>query len=209
MPSETDLPGWRADIRDYYLGMERAADAMMRSIGRSLGVTEDGFSRLFAGGISALRLLRYPVRSSSARVDVNQEQLYVLHQNAKREVVSAAHVDFGCMTLLAQDKADGLQARMPSGAWIDIPPSDRHLVVNFGKLLERWTCGRVRATEHRVLSPERERFSLPYFCEPRVDAVIKPLLPKDDDQFAPFSYGDHVWASQPRLRRLFGVSEYR
>ena len=38
MPSETDLPGWRADIRDYYLGMERAADAMMRSIGRSPSV---------------------------------------------------------------------------------------------------------------------------------------------------------------------------
>ncbi len=204
MPSESDLPGWKASVCDYYLSMECVANTLICSIARGLGVPEESFSRLFLGGISALRLLRYPVRPSSARAAVAEEELYVWHDGVQREVISEAHVDFGFMTLLAQNDADGLQAKMPDGEWIDIPPVDRHLVVNFGKLLERWTSGRIRATEHRVLSPGRERFSLPFFYEPRVDAEIKPLPLTDAEQFAPFLYGDHVWTSLPRLRRFFG-----
>jgi isopenicillin N synthase-like dioxygenase len=79
-----------------------------------------------------------------------------------------------------------------------------HIVVNFGKLLERWTGGRIRATEHRVLSRGRERFSVPFFYEPRADATIAPLPLPGAEQFTPFVYGDHVWASIPRLQRLFG-----
>ena len=204
VPPEDDLPGWRNVVRNYYLGMEYAADALIRSIARGLGVPEESLAAQFAGGISTLRLLRYSLRSDSSKSALPEEQLYVEHDGLKREVVSEAHVDFGFMTLLVQDEVAGLQARIPAGTWIDIPPTGDHVVVNFGKLLERWTGGRIRATEHRVLSSGRERFSLPFFYEPQVDAEIAPLPLPDSEQFTPFRYGDHVWSSLPRLRRRFG-----
>lgn len=205
MPLESDLPGWRNVVRDYYFGMERTSDALIRAIARGLGIPEESFATWFAGGMSTLRLLRYPVRPHSSKPDLPEEQLYVEHDGMKREIIGEPHVDFGFMTLLAQDEVGGLQARMPDGAWIDVPPAEGHIVVNFGKLLERWTSGRIRATEHRVLSPGRERFSLPFFYEPHADAEIAPLPVSDAEQFAPFLYGDHVWASLPRLRRVFGA----
>ncbi|MEM7226325.1 MAG: 2OG-Fe(II) oxygenase family protein [Pseudomonadota bacterium] len=205
LPAESELPGWRAAVRYYYLGMERVADALMRAIARGLGIPEEHFSSLFVGGASALRLMRYPVRAPSSRAAVPEEEgLYVVHNGKMREVISEAHVDFGFTTLLAQDNVDGLQAKMPDGAWVDVPPVDGDLVVNFGKLLQRLTAGRIRATEHRVLSPGRERFSLPFFYAPRLDAEIKPLPLVGAEQFTPFAYGDHTWASLPKFRRLFG-----
>jgi isopenicillin N synthase-like dioxygenase/GrpB-like predicted nucleotidyltransferase (UPF0157 family) len=204
MPSDSDLPGWRAAVRDHYLGMERVADALMRSIARSLGQSEDGFPRIFHGGSSALRLLRYPIRPADSWANVDVEGLVVSHNGGQRLIASEAHTDFGCLTLLLQDEADGLQARLSDGAWLDIPPTEGHLVVNFGKLLERWTSRRILATEHRVLSPGRERFSLPFFYQPHLDARIEPLPLGEAEPFASFLFGDHVWASLPRLRRLFG-----
>lgn len=56
-----------------------------------------------------------------------------------------------------------------------MPPTENTLVVNFGRLLERWTDGRIKATPHRVIGSGRERYSVPFFYEPRIDAVIAPL----------------------------------
>jgi isopenicillin N synthase-like dioxygenase len=74
------------------------------------------------------------------------------------------------------------------------------LVINFGRLLGRWTSGRLRATEHRVLASDRERFSLPFFYEPRADAEIAPLPLPGGEDFAPFRYGDYVRTTS-RVRR--------
>jgi isopenicillin N synthase-like dioxygenase len=189
-------------VRAYYLGMERVAAMIMRALARGLGVAEDLFAQAFSGGLSTLRLMRYPLRSPQAAAMVAEDELYVTEGARRRMLSSEAHVDFGFMTLLAQHGVAGLQARMPNGEWIDIPPRHEALTVNFGKLLERWSGRRIRATAHRVLSLGCERFSIPFFYEPRADARIAPL--PGVEPFEPFLYGDHVWASQPRLRRFFG-----
>jgi isopenicillin N synthase-like dioxygenase len=108
-------------------------------------------------------------------------------------------VDSGFVTLLAQDGVEGLQARARDGSWVDVPPVDGTLAVNFGKLLDSWTSGRIKATEHRVLGPGRTRHSIPFFYEPRVDAVIAPLPLADAARFAPFSYGDHLWSAMTQF----------
>ena len=64
----------------------------------------------------------------------------------------------------------GLQARHSSGEWLDVPPREGSLAVNFGKVLERWCGGRINATEHRVIGAGRERMSIPFFYEARADA---------------------------------------
>ena len=113
------------------------------------------------------------------------------------------------MTLLAQDGVEGLQARAADGTWLDVPPEADAVVVNFGALLGRWTGGRIRATEHRVLGSDRERFSIPFFYEPRVDATIAPLPLAGGPSFEPFVFGDYLWATVTRLVEFQGLESAR
>jgi isopenicillin N synthase-like dioxygenase len=126
-----------------------------------------------------------------------------MHDGERRHLAGAAHTDSGFLTLLAQDGVCGLQARTAGGAWIDVPPLDRALAVNFGQVLERWCGGRIRATEHRVLGSGQERFSIPFFYEARADAQIRPLPLDDPRSFEPFVYGDYLWA------RIVNFVEFR
>jgi isopenicillin N synthase-like dioxygenase len=207
LPPEAALPGWRADVRAYYLGMEALGAAMMRSLARSLSLDEHVFAPAFRDGISTLRLIRYPERPEGSFHGADPAKVFVEHDGQRRYVIGAAHVDSGFVTLLAQDGVPGLQARSRDGAWIDVPPAEGTMAVNFGGLLERWTGGRIKATEHRVLGPGRERFSIPFFYEPRVDAVIRPLPGGPD--FAPFAYGDHLWAAMVKFVEFRAIADLR
>lgn len=207
LPPEAALPGWRDDIRAYYQGMEALGAAMMRSLARSLSLDEYLFAPAFRDGISTLRLIRYPERPESSFVGADPAKVFVEHDGERRYVIGAAHVDSGFVTLLAQDGVPGLQAKSREGAWIDVPPAEGTMAVNFGGLLERWTGGRIKATEHRVLGPGRERFSIPFFYEPRVDAVIRPLPGGPD--FPPFTYGDHLWAAMVKFVEFRAIAGLR
>jgi isopenicillin N synthase-like dioxygenase len=205
LPEERALPGWRAAASTYYRAMNRLGGLLMRSLARSLGIDEHTFDGAFGGGISTLRLIHYPERpkdTAAASGDIE-----VVHKGQRRYLVGAAHVDSGFVTLLAQDGVEGLQALSRTGEWIDVPPEDGTLVVNFGGLLERWTGGRIRATEHRVIGPGRERFSIPFFYEPSVDAVIRPL--PGCPAFEPFSYGDHLWTAMSRFVEFKAIADLR
>jgi len=199
LPAEADLPGWRAAVADYYRAMEATGAVLMQALARGLGLEESTFDAAFRNGISTLRLIRYPVRpleelDPSLRIDGG----YML---------GAPHVDSGFVTLLAQDGVAGLQVEDRAGQWIGIPPGEGTLVVNFGKLLERWTDGRVRATRHRVVGAGTERFSIPFFYEPAVDAMIAPL--GLGESFTPVSYGDHLWEATTKFIEQRGIAHLR
>lgn len=204
LPPESVLPGWRAALAGYFAAMEKIGAVLMASLARGLGVPGSIFADPFADGISAIRLLRYPPPSTDTCEGDPAELLYADDLDGTRRLVSIeAHSDYGFLTLLAQHGIPGLQARGPDSAWIDLPPVEGTLVVNFGRLMERWTAGCLRATEHRVLSLGRERFSIPFFYAPRVDAVIAPLPLANAVSFEPFLYGDFVWSIPLRARRSF------
>lgn len=205
LPDESRLPGWRADAAAYYRGMETLGRMMMRAIARGLGLAEATFDAAFAGGISTLRLIRYPPRPLSSLAGADPEKVFVTHNGRRLHLIGGAHVDSGFVTLLAQDGVEGLQARANDGRWVDVPPREGTLAVNFGGLLERWTGGRIRATEHRVVGAGRERFSIPFFYEPRVDAAIRPLPIAGAEAFPPFTYGDHLWAAMTRFVEFKGL----
>lgn len=207
LPDEAALPGWRKDAATYHLAMTRLGGVVMQSIARSLGVDENFFDKAFRCGISTLRLIHYPERSGESFGNASRDAIEVEHKGRRRYLVGAAHVDSGFVTLLAQDGVEGLQARNHDGEWIDVPPDDNTLVVNFGGLLERWTGGRIRATEHRVLGPGRQRFSIPFFYEPAVDAIISPL--PGSPAFEPFTYGDHLWAAMTRFVEFEAIAGLR
>lgn len=205
LPPESLLPGWRATAAAYYLAMETTGAALMRSVARGLGLEETTFDAAFDNGISTLRLTRYPVRTS-APTDPSH---VVMHHGEPRAIIGGAHVDSGFVTLLAQDGVEGLQAQNHSGAWIDVPPVEGTLAVNFGRLLDRWSGGRVKATLHRVIAPGRERFSIPFFYEPRVDAEIAPLPIAGVEPFAPFLYGDYLWDAATKFVEQAGIRHLR
>lgn len=209
LPDEAALPHWRDAVARYYAGMEQLGRVLMHSIARGLGLPEDSFDAAFENGISTLRLIHYPVREADSFEGADEARVYVEHQGQRRYVTGAAHVDSGFVTLLSQDGVEGLQARAVDGAWIDVPPVDGTLAVNFGKLLQRWTGGRIKATEHRVLGAGRTRYSIPFFYEPRVDAVIVPMAQSAGEDFTPVSYGDHLWEAMTKFVEFRGMENLR
>ncbi len=123
----------------------------------------------------------------------------------ERWLMTKEHTDSGFVTLLWQDGTGGLQARDASGAWIDVPPAEGALVVNFGQLLSDWTGGRIKATEHRVHGGLAERFSVPFFFEPAVDAKITALFDLQPDWPGDLVYGDYLWSRIGRFGNFVGV----
>lgn len=209
LPDERELPGWRAVAGHYYAGMEQLGAMVMRSLARGLDLAGDTFDAAFEDGVSTLRLLHYPARPPQSAAGMRDEDLYVEHKGEKRALSGKAHVDSGFVTLLAQDGVEGLQALDSKGEWIDVPPTEGSLAVNFGGLLELWSGGRIKATEHRVVGSGRQRFSIPFFYEPSAEAVIAPLPIAGAKPFEPFSYGDHVWAAATKFAEFKGLEGLR
>ena len=207
LPSEAALPGWRATAAAYYLAMEDLGHALMRAVARGLGLRETHFDAAFAGGISTLRLIRYPARARETLAGI--AGIAAEGDGNGRHLIGAQHADSGFVTILAQDGVAGLQALAPDGAWLDVPPVAGSLAINFGRLLERWTGGRIRATEHRVVGNFAERRSIPFFYEPAADARIAPLPLAFCPQFEPFAYGDHLWSSMTRFVEFRGLEHAR
>ncbi|HVJ42062.1 MAG TPA: 2OG-Fe(II) oxygenase family protein [Dongiaceae bacterium] len=211
LPPDQLVPGWHAAAAGYYRAMEQVGRMLMRAIARGLGLDQAYFDSAFQDGVSTLRLIHYPPRSAAALAQMNDAKFWTEHAGKRVYLTGAPHADSGLVTLLAQDGVAGLQAEARDGSWIDVPPIERTLVVNFGRLLERWTSGRLKATQHRVIGHGNERYSIPFFYEPRVDAVIAPLPGPAGGgvDFAPFLYGDHVWASTTKFVEFHGMEHLR
>jgi isopenicillin N synthase-like dioxygenase len=209
LPAPELLPGWRESVRVYYRAMEAVSQALMRAIARGLLLPEDFFDQAFVKGLSTLRLLRYPLRTDAEQTARSEPGVWVTHRGERFYVNGAPHVDSGFLTLLAQDGVGGLQARHLDSTWLDVPPIDDGLAVNFGRVLERWCGGRIKATEHRVIGTDTERMSIPFFYEARADAEIGPLPMDCAQSFAPFLYGDYLWATTTQFVEFKGMERLR
>ncbi len=186
-PEEALLPGWRAAAMAHYAEMEALGRLEMASLGRSLGVGEGYFERFFGGGSSTLRFLFAPAAPDLTPDEVEARYRTVIDGEARR-LITPAHRDSGVLTLLWQP--GGLQAQAPDGAWLSPPEVPYSLNVNFGDCMTFWTGGRLKATPHRVLADERDRCSIPFFFEPRFDAMIAPM--PGAPAAPPVRYADHL-----------------
>lgn len=196
IPDETVLPGFGAALNAWITTMERLGNAVLRALAKGAGLDPNAYARAFEHGASTLRLLHYPVRSHSANAEA--QRLSRQFAGQERMVGTGEHTDSGGLTLLVQDGVGGLQVQAMDGAtWQDVPPIPGSVVVNLGDLMQIWSGGLYRATPHRVLSPGVERFSIPYFYEPRYEAVITP--PGE----AHFTYREHL------VRKIAGFTEFR
>lgn len=106
------------------------------------------------------------------------------------KLTTPEHTDSGFMTILSTFGFQGLQVLYKS-KWRSVKPQPNHLVVNLGDILSRASNFTLKATKHRVLDIGVERFSQPFFMEPRYDAVIPSnlLLPEEKQKEPPIIFG--------------------
>ncbi|XP_057251330.1 gibberellin 20-oxidase-like protein isoform X2 [Beta vulgaris subsp. vulgaris] len=109
------------------------------------------------------------------------------------------HTDMCCMTILYPDDVSSLQVRSKEGKWMDIEPVKGSIVLNIGDMLEAWSNGILRSSEHRVmLRKPRDRLSMAFFWTFEDDKVIfapKELVgggPQKKRVFKPFVCSDYV-----------------
>jgi len=195
-PQEGLLPGWRATVEQHYREIEQLGRSIMQGLAVYLGLDARYFEPYFGGGSSTLRFLLSPHRPDLTPDKVEERSRATIGGKLVR-LGTGAHRDSGVLTLLWQEGS--LQAQDPDGDWLDAPTLGRALNVNFGDVMSFWTGGRLQATPHRVLAVERDRYSIPFFFEPNVDAIIAPI--PGAPARPPIRYADHVFEKI----KLFGT----
>lgn len=154
------LPGWREAVLAYYDACWSLGRLIHRGFALDLGVTEDFFEDKLDAPLATLRLLHYPGRRAPAMPG---------------QIGAGEHTDYGNVTILATDGVAGLQVRTRGGDWIDAPAVPGAFVCNIGDCLMRWSNDIYVSTAHRVLMPERDRYSAAFFLDPNPDAVVEAL----------------------------------
>ncbi|BFV60079.1 isopenicillin N synthase family oxygenase [Kitasatospora sp. CMC57] len=155
------VPGLRAATLNWIDHLGSVAARLLHELLASIGAHPDFYDYAFAGHPHLrLKLVRYPGTAPDGTAQG-----------------VGAHKDYGFITLLLQDEVGGLEVLRSDGTFLSVPPLPGAFVVNLGELLEVATDGYLKATSHRVVSPpgSRERFSVPFFYNPRLDAHITPL----------------------------------
>ena len=174
------LPGFRDAVLAYTDAVDALGRRMVRVCAVALDLPADYFDAAFAESQFSFRLTHYPP------VAAEQNQYGI-----------APHTDANFLTFLAQTDVPGLQLRLPSGAWLDVPYVPDSFAVNAGDMLHRWTNGRFKSTPHRAVPPVgRPRYAIPFFLGPHIDTVIACLPtcegPQRPPTFAPITYADYL-----------------
>ena len=126
------------------------------------------------------------------------------HEANKLTYTCEEHTDTTFVTLLVTFAYTGLEVLRNNGTWMGVAPRPGSLVVNIGELLSRLTKRRFKATYHRVRDIHRDRYSVPFFLEPRFDAKFE--FPDDNSTI---TYGPWLIQRMRRRKYQYGhVPEY-
>jgi isopenicillin N synthase-like dioxygenase len=174
------LPGFREDVVAYYNAVMALGNQLFRAFAIALDLPENFFVDKANKPTSQLRLLHYPPND----MPMDRKHLGI-----------ASHSDFECFTILNQ-RSTGLQVMNSADEWVEAPPLDGTFIVNIGDLLEGWTNGRFKATQHRVVNTGRERYSLPLFFAVDYHTVVEPLpqfvTPERPAAYSRIVAGEHL-----------------
>ena len=152
------LPGFRDAMIDYQNVLSVLGYAMLPLYARALDLPADYFDPYFTAPMWWTRNTYYPA------LEAEENQFGI-----------SPHSDHSFITLLPISEVPGLEILLPSGGWLPASPVADGILVNTGEFLNRWSNGRFIATPHRVVTPDRDRYSMAMFFNPNADAVAEPL----------------------------------
>ncbi|MGB4136078.1 MAG: 2-oxoglutarate and iron-dependent oxygenase domain-containing protein [Microbacterium sp.] len=158
-------PELREVVSEWHETLSEVARKLLRAWALALGAAETYFDEHFGEPSTLIKIVRYPGK------DEPEPQQGV-----------GAHKDSGVLTLLWVEPGKGGLQVQRDGEWVDAPPVPGAFVVNIGELLEYATSGYLKATNHRVVSPQApdERISIPFFFNPQLDRRLPVIdLPAD------------------------------
>ena len=175
-----DLSGFRDTVLAYTDAVDALGRRLMPACAVALDLPPDAFDAAFAESQFSFRLSHYPP------VEAAPNQFGI-----------APHTDANFLTFLAQTEVPGLQLRLPSGDWLDVPYVPGSFAVNSGDMMTRWTNGRFKSTPHRALPPVgRPRYAIPFFLGPHLDTEIACLPtcqgPDNPAKFPPITYDAYL-----------------
>lgn len=178
----SDLPGFKETVQACYRSLSTLGRNVMRAFALALELPEDHFERWLTGPMATLGPLHYPPQQGAI---------------TEARIGAGAHTDFGCLTILWQDAAGGLQVRNTAGQWLDAPPIEGSFVVNIGDMMARWTNDLFTSTYHRVINTSgRDRYSMPFFFDPDFNADLTALPtcvgPDRPARYPPTTGGQHL-----------------
>lgn len=166
----------------YYEAMDVLASRILQIMAIALGVSRDFFAASFESHMSALRALHYPGLNAPP---------------PPGQLRAGVHTDYGSLTILLPGEAsEGLEVGISGSEWIPVSPTPGSFVVNIGDVMERWSNSRWRSTLHRVVVPTHPqqarsaRYSMAYFQNPSLDAVIEAVAVDGAPRFESIRFGE-------------------
>lgn len=155
----TALPHLKEELLAWQQTLSDITVELLGALMQALQQPSDALQSTIAKGpYTHMKLIRYPGQKQGSKQGVG------------------AHKDPGYLTLVLQDEHSGLEVETEQG-WVQVAPVPGAFVVNIGELLELASNGYLKATMHRVVSPEEnaERYSCAFFMAAQLDATV-PLL---------------------------------
>lgn len=162
LKSQNPWPSFQPSLQDatetYLQEAVRIADQIRQALCETLGLAPNRLDDMFSKPHWVVKLISYPGANSSSPTQQGV----------------GAHTDTNFLTLVLQD-VPGLQVYQ-NERWVDVPNIGlRAWVCNLGEQAEILSSGYLRATPHRVVTPETRRTSVALFYNPHLDAIIAPI----------------------------------
>ena len=167
------LPGMPDIVTVWMEQIEGLCQALIQALALGLDLGQDYFTdRMSPDPYTRLKIAHYPEQPAD-----KESAQGSTHESARAPTQGLGlHHDSGLFTLILQDSTPGLQVEL-DGKLNTITPRKGAYVVNLGEMFQAATNGYLRATKHRVQSPPagKQRISIAYFMNPRLDAVFEPI----------------------------------
>eukprot|EP00211_Chloroparvula_japonica_P002914 CAMPEP_0119129216 /NCGR_PEP_ID=MMETSP1310-20130426/7058_1 /TAXON_ID=464262 /ORGANISM="Genus nov. species nov., Strain RCC2339" /LENGTH=506 /DNA_ID=CAMNT_0007119633 /DNA_START=125 /DNA_END=1645 /DNA_ORIENTATION=- len=183
-------PGFRAQCEAYQERVYQLSRELLVVICEGAGVTAAEMERtvlpMFENPLVVSRLIRYPNHPNSQlpsqygipTLGSDLQGQFPRQQPPGTGMGAGSHVDYGALTLIAEDCA-GLEVQQRGshdGPWRGVVHQEGAFVVNTGFVLEKLTNGLLPATRHRVQNRNfTDRYSLALFLDPNPDCKVAPL----------------------------------
>jgi isopenicillin N synthase-like dioxygenase len=182
-PVSADATEFKSCVLAYFEAVDSLARSLLTLLAQALDKPGDYFTE---------RMKDRPYLLMKAMSYLPQERAI---SDYSPQMGVTAHCDWSWLTFLIQDDVGGLEAQDIQGSWRKVNPLKNSIVVNTGELLEIETGGYLRASPHRVINEriDRQRFSVPVFINPALDAKILPSFDCDVSSEAAIASSDaHV-----------------